>query len=356
MPSGPKTERTAFLVLFGLLALLGLYVIYPFLKTVLLSIVLTVLFFPLNEWILKRFKRPNLAAALSVIAIILFIFVPLAILASLVGRQVGSLLENAPNELLSSWYVSLQIWVTKIEDMLGVQFNLLEYYQKGLKWLGTSLAGITSGLVVETAHFIFHFFILSIVSFYLFRDGRRFFEVMIHLVPVKDQYERSLAHEMQNTIHGVFYGSFLTALLQAILATLGYWIAGVPGYLVWGCITFFVAFIPMIGTGAAVIPLVIMLFAQGKTGSAIFLSLYAAGIIGLVDNIVKPLLIRSNMHPLIIFLSLFGGIAVFGPTGLLLGPIILSLLTATVKMYSRDFTGVKLESITPAKKEKDAKD
>src|SRR5262245_54923684 len=120
MPSGPKTERTAFLVLFGLLALLGLYVIYPFLKTVLLSIVLTVLFFPLNEWILKRFKRPNLAAALSVIAIILFIFVPLAILASLVGRQVGSLLENAPNELLSSWYVSLQIWVTKIEDMLGV--------------------------------------------------------------------------------------------------------------------------------------------------------------------------------------------------------------------------------------------
>src|SRR4030095_7944265 len=228
MTNAQKTERAGFLVLFGLLGLLGLYVIYPFLKTILLSITLTVLFFPLNEWILRRFKRPNLAAALSVAAMILFIFIPLAILASLVGAQISGLLEESPTQLLSTWYVNFQIWATKIEDVLGVQFNLLEYYQRALKWVGTFLAGITSGLVLETAHFLFHFFILTIVSFYLFRDGRRFFEVMVHLVPVKDQYERKLANEMKNTIQGVFYGSFLTALLQAVLATFGYWLAGGP--------------------------------------------------------------------------------------------------------------------------------
>src|SRR4029453_9702034 len=142
MTTAQKTERAGFLILFAIFALLGLYVIYPFLKPILLSIAVTVIFFPLNERILKKWKRPNLAAALSVAAMVLLMFIPLVILASLVGSQIAILLQKSPTDLISTWYVSLQIWITKIEDLFGVHFNLIDYYQRGLKQLGTFLAGI----------------------------------------------------------------------------------------------------------------------------------------------------------------------------------------------------------------------
>jgi predicted PurR-regulated permease PerM len=345
VPRSQKIERASFLFLLVLFLSAGLYVLSPFFKTIFLGIILVTLFFPVHQRILKWTRgRKTLTSLLSVLSVLLFFFIPLVILLSLIAAQVEGLANQTPTEILSSWYVSLQIWVTKIEDFLGVQFHLLDLFHGGLRRLGELFARYSPGVIMETANFLFQFFILLIVLFFLFRDGKDFFELTIRLLPVKDQYERKLAQEIQSTIYGVFYGSFVTALIQSVTATLGYFFAGLEGYLIWGVATFFASFIPFLGTGAVIAPLVLFLLSQGKTSHAIFLSIYGVAIIGLVDNLVKPLMIRSNVHPLLVFLSLFGGVVVFGPLGILMGPILLSLLTATIKLYAQDFADVKMES------------
>lgn len=346
--NSPQAEKRGFLILLGVMMFSGIFVLWPFLKTIVLSMVFAVLFFPLHKRILKwTGGKKALSATISITLVFLLLIIPVLLLTTLVTIQIQKLLTLEPSTILSSMYVSAQIWVTKFEDLLQVQFHLLDFLKQILQTAGNFLAQYSPNMVKETANFFYHFFIMMMILFYFFIDGERFLEIIIRLTPVKDKYERHLASEMKTTIYGVFYSSFLSALLQAIAATLGYYFAGIEGYLVWGCVTFFVAFIPVVGTALVLIPLVLSLFLEGNTSHAIFLSLYAMLIIGSIDNIVKPLLIKGDMHPLILFLSVFGGMTMFGPIGLLLGPIIMSMLTATVKIYSRDFTGVHLENVKP---------
>jgi len=343
-----KTEKQGFFFLLAGLLLMGVYVLWPFLKTILLSIIFAVLFYPLHKRVLKWCGgRKTLSAALSMTLVFLLLIIPVIFLLALVTTQLQKLITQAPSEMLTTWYVSLQVWVTKLEDMLHVQFHFLDFVKQSLQNLGNYLAQYSPGVVMETASLFYHFFILMMVLFYLFIDGEKFMEILIHLTPVKDKYERHLAYEMKLTIYGVFYSSFLSALAQAIAATLGYYIAGVDGYLVWGCVTFFVAFIPFVGTALVILPLILVLFFEGHMGHALFLALYSLLLIGSIDNILKPLLIKNNMHPILLFLSVFGGIGMFGPIGLLLGPLVFSMLVATIKIYSRDFAGLNLDHALP---------
>jgi predicted PurR-regulated permease PerM len=346
MNSKGNVEKKGFLVFFVFLLGMGLYLLSPFLKTLLLSIILGVLFYPLYQKILKMVPRwPNFAAFLSTVSVALFLFFPLLILLRLVAAQLTSLLSATESQnptenmqaLLSQGYVFLQIWITKLEDFFGIHINLLNILRGVLKHLGDYLTQYSPAVILMTASFLFNFLIMLFALFYLFRDGEKFFELSLRLIPLKNQYERKLAAEMRHTIYGVFYGSFLAGLAQAFVATLGYRIAGVDGYLVWGFITFFFSFIPFVGTSVVIVPIVLFLFFQGHVGAAVFLAIYSALMTGLIDNFLKTFLIPSNMHTLVLFLSIMGGLAVFGPLGLLLGPIVMSLLTATIKMYSKDF-------------------
>jgi len=346
MNSKGEVEKKGFVIFFVFLLGMGVYLLSPFLKTLLLSIILGVLFYPLYQRILRLTPRsPNFAAFLSTFSVALFLFIPLLILLTLVATQVTSLLSATESQnptenmqsLLSQAFVHLQIWITKLEGFFQVHFHLLDFLRGILKHLGDYLTRYSPAVILETAGFFFNLFIMLFVLFYLFRDGEKFFELSLRLIPLKNQYERKLASEMRNTIFGVFYGSFLAGLAQAAVATVGYRIAGVDGYLVWGFITFFFSFIPFVGTSVVIVPIILYLFFQGHTGSAVFLAIYSALMTGLIDNFLKTFLIPSNMHTLVLFLSLIGGLAVFGPLGLLLGPIVMSLLTATIKMYTKDF-------------------
>lgn len=343
--NSPQAEKRGFLFLLGIMLFLGIFVLWPFLKTIALSVVFAVLFFPLYNKILQWTGKKTLSSFISMTLVFLLIIIPVLLLGMIVTLQIQKLLTQEHNQIISSLYVNAQIWVTQLEDMMQVQFHFLDVLKKTLQAAGNYLAQYSPNVVAGTANFFLHFFVMMLILFYLFIDGERFLEIIIRLSPVKDKYERRLVTEMKTTIYGVFYSSFLCSLLQAIAATLGYYFAGIEGYLVWGCVTFFVAFIPAVGTALVLVPLTLSLFLQGNVGHAIFLSIYGALVIGSIDNILKPLLIKGNMHPLILFLSVFGGMAMFGPIGLLLGPIIMSMLTATIKIYSRDFTGINLENV-----------
>ncbi len=232
-------------------------------------------------------------------------------------------------------------------QLVGFDIDLIPLLEKTMGRVAEAIAQYSPHLLGDSLSFILHLFIMLIVLFYLFREGPGFFKTMVRVTPVKDQYEHLLANEIKKTVNGVFYGSFLTALIQAVLATLGFYFIGIDGFLVWGGLTFFMSFIPFIGTGAVLLPLIILLLIKGESTKAIILSIYGVGVIGLVDNLLKPILIRSNVHPLILFLSIFGGLAAFGPTGLLFGPMIFAMLTAILRIYDKDFQPTTTHEILP---------
>lgn len=328
-----------------LLVVAGIYLLQPFFTALVLAGVLAVLFYPLHTRYLKWTKRPGVAALLSVFSVVLLLVIPLTIMLTLVTTQLASAVVPRATQItpdnLSSFLNMLQERFTfltaKFEYLSGIDFDLVPWIQKTLTLLAQTLAKYSPKVITGTASFALHFFVMIIVLFYLFRDGEDFFEQLIAISPVKDQYEHRLAREIKETIDGVFYGNFLTGLVQAILATVGYYFAGIDGFFVWGAVTFFMSFIPMLGTGAVLIPLVLMLVIQGQAKTALYLTIYGAVVIGSSDNLLRPILTRSNMHPVVVFLSIFGGLAVFGALGILVGPILMAMLTATVRIYARDF-------------------
>lgn len=344
--SNRKVERRAFVILLVVLIIASVVVIYPFLNTVLIAGVLAMLFFPLHRKYLKWVKqRKNIAAGLSVLSVIILFLIPVGILVALLTAQLATLVQKLPQDmgtnnvsgLLTHWEGYVTPWIAKIETMFGVEINLIEMVSRGIRWLGQAIAQYSPSVVAETAGVIINLIVMLIILFYLFRDGPRLIEKIIVLSPIKDRFERELAGEIENTVYGIFYGSFLTGAIQGALATIAYYIVKVPGALVWGVLTFFFSFIPIVGTGAVIIPIIIYLIIQGEYGYAAFLAIYGGVVIGSSDNFLRPMLIRTHVHQALIFLSLFGGLAVFGPMGILIGPVVMALLTGTVKIYEDNY-------------------
>jgi predicted PurR-regulated permease PerM len=349
-----KTEQRAFILLLVAMLLVGSYLLWPFVQTLLLSGIFVVLFYPLHMKILKRLKgRQELSSLLSVIAVFLLIFVPIGILLTLVTTQLASLVASSNitisqstfSGILDSVQQKLAFWMAKFEFSTGLDFDLVPWIQRGVTQIAQTLAKYSPAVLAGTANVFLHLFIMMIVMYYFFRDGQNFFNLLIKISPVKDQYERRLAKEIRDTINGVFYGNFMTGFVQAILATIGYYFSGVPAYFVWGVITFFMSFLPMVGTGIVIVPLIIGLLVQGHVKASILLAVFGI-VIGMADNVLRPMLTRSNMHPLILFLSFFGGLAVFGPIGILVGPMVMAMLTATVRIYAKDFTAYGESKLT----------
>lgn len=361
MANSPKTEQRAFLVLLGVLLLIGFYVLYPFLNAIVLGVALAVLFQPLHETYLKWTRgRVNVATFFSVLSIILFVIVPVTVILTLVTSQLSELVlanSNAASDpSISDFLMSLQSRLTqmgvRVERLLGMSLNISAFIRKEMATVAQTVARYSPRMLVETANFLLHVFIMLVVLAYLLRDGRKILIGLIRITPIKDRYELKLAKEIHDTIHGIFYGHFLTSMLQTVVAMVFFYFLKIPGYWVWGALTFLVSFLPALGTGATIIPMSLALLLQGKTTQGLILIVFGGIVIGSIDNVLRPFLMQQNMHPMLLFLSIFGGLAVFGPVGILLGPMLIALLTATVNIYAEDFAQVELSTLEDAEKKK----
>jgi predicted PurR-regulated permease PerM len=345
MANSAPTEHRAFLLLLGVLTLLGLYLVSPFLNAIVLAIALAILFQPLHGVFLRwTAGRPNAATLLSVSSVVFLLLLPLAAVMTLATGQLSALIipsTETPSEVTVSEFLGyLQQRIVSLsarfERLVGIPLHLDALVRKGLSNLAEKMAPYSPKVFSETINFFMHLFIFLVLLTYFLRDGKRFLTALIRITPIKDHYEHRLAGEIRSIIQAIFYGQFLTSLLQAMVATAAFYFLGIDGYLVWGCLIFFVSFLPLLGTGAVLAPMTIVLFVQGKPMQGV-LMLICALLVGSIDNLLRPFLMRSNMHSLFVFLGLFGGLLVFGPIGILLGPMLMALLTATVRMYAEDF-------------------
>ncbi|KKW20003.1 MAG: hypothetical protein UY63_C0003G0016 [Parcubacteria group bacterium GW2011_GWA2_51_10] len=324
-------------------ALVLTYVIYrPFLAALALAAVLSVIVSPLYQRILRAIPTRDGLAALATVAIsVILILVPISFLVSRIAIESEQLYVSLT---LLEGRAYLDATLTSLDRTLGTYIpglsgfsetasaDIENYARQGLAWLLRESGRIFSSI----AALALNFFIFFIALFYFLRDGGKFKRKVIEFSPLPDSADEKIAQRLEAAIHSVVKGNLAIALIQGVLAAVGFAIFGVPHSILWGTIAAVAALIPGIGTALVIIPAIIFLFVTGSTGAALGLLVWGLLAVGLVDNFLGPKLIGHGMqlHPLLVLLAVLGGILFFGPLGIFLGPLTLSLLFALLSVYS----------------------
>jgi predicted PurR-regulated permease PerM len=305
----------------------------PFLTALALSMIIVTICHPMYVRIKRRVPKQNktIAALLSTLLVLLVVVIPLFLLSSMVVREIVSFYQD-----LDAGNLSIQSGVTLIETRIQAfapdfQIDINEQIKQTAQWLTGSLGAIFKGTIST----IFIFFIALIGSFYFFRDGREFLQVLINASPLPNREDTAILNRLARAIRAVATGTVLVALIQGSLVAIGFTIFGVDRAILWGSIAALGALMPGIGTTIVTAPAIVYLFYVGDLFSGFGLLIWSMLIVGLVDNMIGPYLIGrgNNLHPFIVLISVLGGIALFGPIGFIIGPVIVTLFLALLEMY-----------------------
>jgi predicted PurR-regulated permease PerM len=196
----------------------------------------------------------------------------------------------------------------------------------GLKRFGSTIATQTTVVVKSVFLFVAEFVMFLMALYYLFKDGESMLGRARALVPVFPGELDVFLSRFKAVVKATFVGGLLVALAQGTAAGIIYWILGIPSPLLWGALTALAALIPMAGSPLVWGPWVIVLFVQGEAWRAVLLAALGTGVVGILDNLLRPYLIsnQTSVHPLLLLFGILGGIAAFGSLGLVIGPLAVS--------------------------------
>lgn len=332
-----KLQSNFLLILLAGVAVLAFFIFRPFVYALILAVILAVVFQPIYQKILKLFSRlPGLAALLATILVIVFILTPLILLGIQVFREASqlyfSLAQSNGREVILN---ILRETTAKIQQLVpGMQnfsLNLDQYIKQIATWLIQNLGAIFSNfasLLVDSLIFLLAFY-------YLLKDGEKLKKLVLKLSPLSDTDNEKIFTKLELAVNSVVRGNLIVALIQGISVSVGLTIFGVPNAVLWGMIAAITALIPGVGTSLVMIPAIAYLFLTGEKIAAVSLIIWGVLAVGLIDDFLGPKIVGHGMklHPLLVILSVLGGIALFGPMGFLLGPLTLSLLFTLFEIY-----------------------
>lgn len=339
-----------FFALFILILYSAFLILTPFLKAITWAAILAILVYPLYAWVLRLLRgRASLAAIVVVVFIALLIIVPGFELAWFLADEAVALVKSM-RLLLSE--EGIQEWTAKpwVQQLMGwwslISFRLMDFkidwkevLVQGAQASSSFVVSQVRGVAQNVMLFLVNILIALITLFFMLRDGAEFLAKIERLLPMDRVHQQRLLKGIVDAVYAVIHGSLVVALIQGTLAGLAYWVLGVPFAILWGVVTAFAALLPIGGSTLVSIPATIYLFLQGETLRAVILLAWALGIVGTVDNVLKPLLIgnRLGLPILFLFFGILGGIALFGPLGIVLGPVIFALLRALLALYMEEY-------------------
>jgi predicted PurR-regulated permease PerM len=339
-PAGVLSRpRVHALVLLAATAM-GLYLCYrlvePFLPALSWGLALAVVGYPVHKFICRRIPSPNLAAAMTVLVIALVIIGPVMVVTHQLLRQMMEAVELGQQVLTTGgwrqaidrwpWAAAMLAWIApnfSLDDVLPRLGTLVEH------WAPSVVAG-GLGAMMQLG-------ITILVLFYVFRDKRDLVDDAWSYLPLSERESRQIVRRVTETIQATIFGSLVVAAVQGFMGGLMFWVLGLPAPVLWGAVMAVLATIPMTGTFLVWAPTAVYLALTGSWGKALVLAGWGAIAIGLIDNVLYPMLVgkRLRFHPLPIFFSIVGGLTVFGMAGLVLGPITLSVTTALLEVLRR---------------------
>jgi predicted PurR-regulated permease PerM len=307
--------------------------------------------FPVHAFMQRRLPaRPQLAAGLSTLVVLVLVLVPLLVLVSIVIRQSAQLypvvrewivaLQSADGEGIAALVPApVQAYRDRVaaflaESPLLAGFDLREYLLARINTASARIAGFGTALARNLLLGMLNVLLVLVMLFFCFRDGGRFLRWLFETVPMPVAHARSIAFRIYTTVTAVVRGALLTAAIQGLLAMLGYLIAGVPLAAFFGVLSGVAAMIPVVGAALVWAPIGLVVYLR-EPGWGIFVMLWGLLVVSLVDNFLKPVLIgtRARMPILLMFFGIIGGVNVYGVTGVMIGPILMASVLSFVTIY-----------------------
>ncbi|MEK7576648.1 MAG: AI-2E family transporter [Patescibacteria group bacterium] len=328
---------------FLLASLLGTFILaflifQPFLYALVLAMVFATVFHPVYKKIVTiTHGWQNLSAFATVLIVVVLIFTPIIFLGMQIFQEAEQLYIVLANDhkrdvvldAVSALQNNLQKYFPFVQEF---SFNIDQYLRQWLSWLLGNL-----GLVFESfTNIVISSLLFLVALYYLLKDGQKLKMALVYLSPLSDADDEAISRKLGVAVNSVMKGSLLIALIQGVLTSIGFAIFGIQNVVLWGSVAAIAALIPGVGTSLVLAPAILYLFLKGDVAFGVGLAIWGVVAVGLIDNFLGPKLVGRGMqlHPLIILLSVLGGLGLFGPIGFLLGPLVMSLLFALLDIYS----------------------
>ena len=334
------SDQVTTVLSYGALLLLG-YLVYeitaPFLVPLAWSAVVAIFFYPLHQKVLKRFK-PNSAALLSTLGVTVLLIVPGLLLLFYGAKQAvdagakAQVALQSPDKAVPSQILD---WVKRHLPESMQDVDLADTARTGAAKIGGFLAAKVGGLLKNIFSFFLDLFVLLFALFFMFRDGEDVARAVRHFLPFDASIQEDMMRESQELIFASVAVGLLIAAIQGLLGGIAFTLAGIGTAIFWGVLIAFFSLVPVVGSALVWVPAALWLAFTGHVGRGLLVAAICGLVAGVADNIVRPLLLRNRTHlnELLLFISVLGGIEVFGLLGLVAGPTILAAAMGVFRVY-----------------------
>ena len=338
-PASGYIETRAFLLLLVAVTLALGYILYPFYAAILWGSIIALLSAPVYRWLLPRLHHgPNLAALLTLMMVLLIVILPLVLLAAALTREAATAYQRLQSGELNpalyfhGIYDALPSWITRLLERFGLaNFDALLRRTTALLAQGTQYIATQAFSVGQYSfEFVVSLFISLYLAFFLIRDGAGVVLAMRRAIPLASAHKMDLSNKFSTVIRATVKGNLLIATLQGALGGIAFWFLGVSGALLWAVLMAFLSLLPAIGAALVWLPVALYFLATGALWQGISLIAYGLLVIGLIDNLLRPILVGKDtgMPDYIVMITTVGGMAAFGINGFVLGPAIAAMFIA----------------------------
>jgi predicted PurR-regulated permease PerM len=342
---GALQDKT-FVFLLVAVSLAFAWILLPFYSAVLWAVILALVFSPVERWFNNRLpNQPNLATFLTLLSIVGIVLVPVAFTGASIVSEATTLYENIQSgdiklgSFLQRFLDALPTWATNflahfgVTDVADMQARIISLLAEGSQFFATQAVLVGQG----TANVLLGTSIMLYLLYFFLRDGGKLSQKIIHAVPLADEYKDALFHKIAVVVRAMVKGTILVAILQGFLGGLIFWALGIHAPVLWGVVMAFLSLLPAVGASIVWFPVAVYLLATGAFGKGLILMAFGAGVIGLVDNLLRPYLVGKDtaLPDYIVLISTLGGIALLGLNGLVVGPLIAALFIAVWDIAAR---------------------
>jgi len=339
-----------FLLLFLVSFLLLGKILWPFFSILILSFLLSGLFQPVFKFLHVKLKfSEQFSSLVTCFLIIIVVFVPLMIFVVALSKEVLGLyplIRGKNLALMLQQLLEQNQAIVRIKEVFasfGVELHperLTRTLSEFGKVAGLFLYNQASSWAANIMNFVFSFFMMIIVIFFLLIDQERFISYILELSPLPDQQERQLFRRFDEIAKAVLVGNGLCGLLQGFLGGAAFMFFGISSPILWGGVMAILAFLPIVGIGLVLVPAAIIFFLKGNIGVGIFMLFFYAVLSFSVEYLLKPWMVgeRVKMHTLLVFLSILGGLGVYGVLGIIYGPLIVTAFLSLADIYRRNYS------------------
>ncbi len=323
----------------------GAYLVFkPFLLALLVAFVLSQLFKNYYLRFTKFFRgRKSVGSFLACGMILFIIIIPLISISSLLVSEANGLyeiiqknhfIEKVNGSELTIPGLNIYISNSDLHSIIGT-----DKFINSVKDAGNLFATFIKSAYRSTSQLAFLTFVMFFALYYLFKDGDRIIKEIMKISPLRNKQEKILIEKFVEISRATLKGTLVVALIQGTLTGLTLWLLDVQSAALLGVVATFFSLIPILGPVFVWAPVAIILLLLGQLWQAIVLTIVGTVVISLIDNILRPKLVGndSGLHPLLIFISTFGGLALFGLIGFLVGPVIIAMFIAILHIYQTEF-------------------